>query len=207
MSMAGGGGFLSGALAGGVSGAFGGAIGEIDGDFSQVVAVGVIGGVASIAGGGKFTSGFVTGAFTHAFNEMKHRKYKSFQDLQDSLGKDGVTFGNRALENSGGVSVKHTGLKNTEAWADKNNVEVLHEQMFYVKDGALMTKSFSNEGMMTGEVDLSTDVSMYTFGSVYRGVPIMAVEADIPGFITPKDYHWKSNNCQDFSAAKRALFR
>jgi hypothetical protein len=166
----------------------------------------VLGGTASALGGGKFANGARTAAFGYLFNEAAHGasrawsrtyRYGSRDELLTALGTDGYTFGKRPLE---GTSLSIRGADGSGL--DMLNVEVLHEQVFYVDaDGKPQNRGFFPDGVRA-DGGFPSNIGTYRFGPVLQGPLTTQQLQSMPGF-RPQDYSLMRNNCQDFCSAVR----
>ena len=116
------------------------------GTSGRVIAAAVVGGTASKLGGGKFANGAVTAAFMWMYNhEHRTRTFGSTRELRNALEGEKAVFGVRPLH-MGGLG-DEIGMIEGE-WLDTNNVEVLHEHLFWVDDkGTLHNRGFFSDGM------------------------------------------------------------
>lgn len=90
------------------------------------------------------------------------------------------------------------------------NVEVMHEQVFYVEtvNGTPVLKNLGFFGEGKG-LDINRgfpgNIGQYRFGPVQQGPLTESQLRAIPGF-SPQDYSLMRNNCQDYCSAVRQQF-
>jgi hypothetical protein len=196
-------GFVSSAFVAGTSGL----VGKIDAsspgvNLSRTAASAVIGGTASALGGGKFANGAISGAFARMYNDDMHARDEAatFKQRLNNMRKGDVIIGKRPLAPLKDVP----GMFNPGGIGDKANIELLHEEVFYMgADGNPDSIGFRPNGLT---VDANPSGDGYIFVDSYTNSQGYKFNTNVSGFAAD-DYGILSNNCQDYGDYIRGQMR
>ena len=175
-------------------------IGHISTPQGRVVAAAVVGGTAAKLGGGKFANGAATAAFARMYGEYREwqrgRTYANMDGLEAALAGGKAVIGARPLEKLG--FGKYLGMIRN-AIMDVNNVELMHEQLFWLEGDELRNAGFFPDGVREDPRFSSRNLSLYRFDRPFvPSQPVQPVIDALRSRYPAADYDLIHNNCQCF---------
>ena len=204
-----GGHFRDGFLAAGAAQFAAPGVGRITTRTGRVMAAAAVGGTASKLGGGKFANGAITAAFARLYGEtyrewQRGRTYASVEEFKAGLAGGKAVIGARPLEKLG--FGRFLGMVRN-AFLDVNNVEVLHEQLFWLEGGELENAGFFQNGVKP-DSGFSDNLSLYRFEQPFvPSQPVQPFVRSLGSIFNASTYRFRSCNCQHFMDAVRTGLR
>ena len=201
-----GGHFRDGFLAAGAAQLAAPGVGRISTRTGRAMAAAVVGGTASKLGGGKFANGAITAAFARLSGEnyrewQRGRTYATEAELTAALAGGHVVIGARPLTKLG--FGRALGMLRG-AFLDVNNIEVLHENLFWVDSkGRIKHRGFFPGGVVPDK-HFSEYFSSYRFEQPFvPSQPVQPFIDSLESTFNASNYRLTNWNCQDFMSAVR----
>jgi hypothetical protein len=106
------------------------------------------------------------------------------------LDKNGIVFGERPLDDSGGLMYRND-------LTHALNIDLAHEEIFYTDSVGRLYESgyFDKAGVVIAPVADNTNLSNYQFGPTYQNVNVTDSILHPSGFAA-SDYSTLTHNCQ-----------